>query len=83
MRIHRVITTGLPMPATIKGDQGPRLQGGLPPVAWRNGWTRAGDTGRYARVHGERRTMPTPEWVTLSDSEMRDRARFAARNTSR
>lgn len=62
MRVHRVITTGLPMPATIKGDQGPRLQGGLPPVAWRNSWTRAGDTGKYARVAGEARTMPDKGW---------------------
>lgn len=62
MRVHRVTNTGLPMPAPIKPDQGRKLPGGLPPIAYRNAWTRAGETGRYARVHGERRTMPDKGW---------------------
>lgn len=62
MRVHRIKSTSIPLPPTIKGEQGPRLQGGLPPVPWRNAWTRAGDTGRYARVAGEQRTLPDKGW---------------------
>jgi hypothetical protein len=63
MRVHTVKSTGLHIPpAPIKGTKGPKLQGGLPPVAWRNSWSRASDTGRYARVAGEARTMPDKGW---------------------
>lgn len=62
MRVHRVKSTGIPLPPLRQGELGARKPGGLPPVAWRNAWTRAGETGRYARVHGERRTMPDQGW---------------------
>lgn len=62
MRVHRVITTFIPMPPKVTGQQCARLPGGLPPVAWRNSWARAGETGRSARVFGERRTMPDKGW---------------------
>ena len=62
MRVHRVRSTGIPLPPTIKPDQGRKLPGGLPPVAGRNSWARAGETGRSARVFGERRTRPDQGW---------------------
>lgn len=62
MRVHRIKSTSIPLPPAIKGEQGRRLPGGLPPVAWRNAWARAGETGRSARVFGERRTMPDKGW---------------------
>jgi hypothetical protein len=62
MRVHTVKSTGLPLPPPIKGDQGARKPGGLPPTQWRNAWSRAGETGRFARVFGERRTMPDRGW---------------------
>lgn len=62
MQVHRVRSTGMPMPPTVKPDQGRKLPGGLPPVAFRNAWSRAGETGKYARVFGERRTMPDRGW---------------------
>lgn len=80
MATYRVVTTGLPMPERInEAWQGPKLPGGLRPVAWRNAWTRAGETGKWGRVFGERRTMPTPEWVRVSQRELDERAKFAKR----
>lgn len=38
VRVHRVPkgTMQIPLPPTIKGDQGPKHPGGWPPVAWRS-----------------------------------------------
>lgn len=57
MRIVSVESTGIPMPARVFGREGARLQGGLPPRAWRSATPRWGEGNRCANEPFVRRDV--------------------------
>lgn len=52
------------MPEMVKGDRDREGQGGLPPVANRTPWSRAGLTGRGAREPFNSREAKAEYWST-------------------
>lgn len=51
-RVHRVATTGIPMPAQIKGERDREGKGGLPPVPYRSRNAAWGNANKYANSDG-------------------------------
>lgn len=53
-RVHQLPkgAMGVPMPPPLQGTQGPKLPGGLPPVAYRSANARFGNASRSARSDG-------------------------------
>lgn len=71
-RVFRV-NTPAEMPELRKGDRGREGQGGLPPVANRTPWSRAGLTGRVAREPFNSRAAKGEYWATKRYLEGSDR----------